>query len=131
MAATQHSARVFIAVDPVQDYEETLTIFGVYGSLAAAQVAVRQLRNRPNGFYSGWPGRTSEVQEWVGDEHRNTAVVLSGYASDLYDRELYAGWDRITMPAFTGNSSGVRSRTEVLWSNRPLATQGALLEAVS
>jgi hypothetical protein len=25
----------------------------------------------------------------------------------------------------------VRSRTEVLWSNRPLATQGALLEAVS
>lgn len=59
------------------------------------------------------------------------AVVLSGYASDLYDRELYAGWDRITMPAFTGNSSGVRARTEVLWSNRPLAAQAALFEAVA
>ncbi|PZF98535.1 hypothetical protein [Micromonospora deserti] len=72
MTATKHSARVFIAVDPVQDYEETLTIFGVYGSLAAAQVAVRQLRTRPDGFYAWWPGRITEVQEWVGDEHRAT-----------------------------------------------------------
>lgn len=48
------------------------------------------------------------------------AVVISGYASDLYDRELYAGWDRHTIAAFTGNSSGERARTEVLWSNRPI-----------
>jgi DNA adenine methylase len=53
------------------------------------------------------------------------AVVLSGYASDLYDRELYAGWARHTMPAFTGNSSGDRTRTEVLWSNRPFCVQSA------
>ncbi|MCX4474832.1 hypothetical protein OOK41_31725 [Micromonospora sp. NBC_01655] len=72
MAATPHSARVFIAVDPVQDYEETLTILGVYGSLAAAQVGVRQHRARPHGPYAGWPGRSTEVQEWVGDEHRKT-----------------------------------------------------------
>lgn len=51
------------------------------------------------------------------------AVVVSGYASDLYDRELYRGWHRETLSAFTGNSSGERSRTEVLWSNRPLGTQ--------
>jgi DNA adenine methylase len=51
------------------------------------------------------------------------AVVVSGYGSDLYDRELYAGWDRVTLAAFTGNSSGDRSRTEVLWSNRPLGEQ--------
>ncbi|BCJ64127.1 DNA adenine methylase [Polymorphospora rubra] len=56
------------------------------------------------------------------------AVVLSGYASDLYDRDLYAGWDRHTLSAFTGNSSGDRSRTEVLWSNRPLGTQSALFD---
>ncbi|QDY06148.1 hypothetical protein FJK98_02360 [Micromonospora sp. HM134] len=72
MTATPHSARVFIAVDPVQDYEETLRILGVYGSLAAAQVAVRQHRRSPTGPYAGWPGRETEIQEWVGDEHRRT-----------------------------------------------------------
>lgn len=62
-------------------------------------------------------------------EHRELAealhaarasVVLSGYASDLYDRDLYAGWDRHTLAAATGNAGGDRARTEVLWSNRPL-----------
>lgn len=48
------------------------------------------------------------------------AVVLSGYGSDLYDRELYPGWDRVTLAAFTGNGTGDRARTEVLWSNRPI-----------
>jgi DNA adenine methylase len=56
------------------------------------------------------------------------AVVVSGYASDLYDRELYAGWDRTTLAAFTGNSSGVRTRTEVMWSNRPLGRQADLFD---
>lgn len=50
------------------------------------------------------------------------AVVLSGYHSPLYD-ELYDGWHRAELKAWTGN--GVRDgradgdRTEVLWSNRP------------
>jgi hypothetical protein len=63
---------VFIAVDPVQDYEETLTILGVYGSLDAAQYAIRCYRARPDGIYAGDPKRTTEVQEWVGDELRAT-----------------------------------------------------------
>lgn len=48
------------------------------------------------------------------------AVVLSGYASDLYDRELYAGWDRHTIASSTGMADVPSARTEVLWSNRPL-----------
>lgn len=56
------------------------------------------------------------------------AVVLSGYASELYDRELYAGWCRIELPALTGNGSS-QGRTEVLWSNRPLATAPTLFDA--
>lgn len=55
-----------------------------------------------------------------------SAVVLSGYHSPLYD-ELYADWYRVEMSAWTGN--GVRgeasktdgNRTEVLWSNQPIA----------
>lgn len=56
------------------------------------------------------------------------AVVVSGYASDLYDRDLYAGWDRLTLPGFASNSSGDRTRTEVLWSNVPLGTQASLFD---
>jgi DNA adenine methylase len=69
----------------------------------------------------------------TGDQHREladallaarAAVVLSGYHSPLYD-ELYAGWDRCEIAAFTGNATtGGAHRTEVLWSNRPFpATQ--------
>lgn len=57
-------------------------------------------------------------------ERARSAVVVSGYPSPLYD-ELYAGWHRLELPAWTGN--GIRNgatktdghRTEVLWSNRP------------
>lgn len=64
-------------------------------------------------------------------EHRDLAdalrrceatVVLSGYPSDLYD-ELYRGWARIELSAFTGQGNTTREagrRVEVIWSNRPL-----------
>lgn len=53
------------------------------------------------------------------------AVVLSGYPSDLY-AEIYEGWHRVDLRAWTGN--GIRNggtkvagdRVECLWSNRPL-----------
>lgn len=73
------------------------------------------------------------------DEHRHLAdalkacaahVVLSGYASDLYE-DLYEGWHRIEMPARANHNGEVGSdvrRTEVLWSNRPPAAQGSLLD---
>lgn len=40
-------------------------------------------------------------------------VILSGYQSELYDREL-AGWSRITRKSYNQNSD---PRTEVLWCN--------------
>ena len=57
------------------------------------------------------------------DQHRALAatlhalagmVVLSGYACELYDRELYADWRRIEK---TAHADGARARTEVLWLN--------------
>ncbi len=51
------------------------------------------------------------------------AVIISGYASDLYDRELYAGWDRHTIAAGTGLGGRWNNRTEVLWSNRPFCVE--------
>jgi DNA adenine methylase len=59
-------------------------------------------------------------------EHRELAeallecrasVVLSGYASPLYD-ELYAGWHVTRINTTTGQANTRGERTEVLWSNR-------------
>lgn len=48
-----------------------------------------------------------------------SAVVLSGYASDLYDRELFPDWHRVTFTSGTGQGGdGWSNRTEVLWCNR-------------
>jgi DNA adenine methylase len=63
-------------------------------------------------------------------EHRELAealhtcratVVLSGYSSALYDSEMYPDWHRRTFDASTGQGGTWANRTEVLWSNRPLA----------
>lgn len=61
------------------------------------------------------------------------AVVLSGYASDLYDRELFLDWDRVEISAFTGNSTGSEDgkRTEVLWSNREISAPDLLSEVTA
>lgn len=64
------------------------------------------------------------------DDHRALAaalhdckamVMLSGYAHELYDTELYNDWHRHEIAAYTGQSNtGLGHRTEVLWSNVPL-----------
>jgi len=53
--------------------------------------------------------------------HACTAtVVLSGYPSEVYDRDLYADWCRHELPASTSQGGTSKPRTDVLWSNRPL-----------
>ncbi|WP_063045022.1 DNA adenine methylase [Nocardia pseudovaccinii] len=46
------------------------------------------------------------------------SVVLSGYASELYDTAL-ADWVRVEIPAFNGNAASGK-RTEIVWSNREI-----------
>ncbi len=41
-------------------------------------------------------------------------IVLSGYPSPLYDKELYADWHRVERKAL---ADGAAERTEVLWIN--------------
>lgn len=65
----KHATEVHILVDPVQGYEESLTVLGVYGSLAAAKAALPRIRRKPYpaGEYTHAPWRESEVQLWRGD----------------------------------------------------------------
>lgn len=60
--------------------------------------------------------------EMTDDQHRalaaalrklKGAVVLSGYPCELYDRELYADWQRIENRG--AHADGAKDRTEVLW----------------
>jgi DNA adenine methylase len=83
---------------------------------------------RENGTYLHEMGDEREHRELAAALHECVStVILSGYASGLYDRELYAGWDRHTMRATSGHGSSP-GRTEVLWSNRPLGTQPSLFD---
>ena len=79
--------------------------------------------------------RSYAAEMLTGDDHRElleallccrAAVVLSGYASDLYDG-LLSGWARREIPARAGNGGDQQERTEVLWSNRPFP-QGSLFD---
>ncbi|WP_327097125.1 hypothetical protein OIE68_45930 [Nocardia vinacea] len=71
-------------------------------------------------------GAASEHRELAAALHACQATaVLSGYASDLYDRELYPHWYRYEMAAFTTQGGARHERTEVLWSNHPLNTPDA------
>lgn len=61
-------------------------------------------------------------------------VVLSGYASPLYD-ELYAGWSRVEhdvhVPSASSRNVGRIQATEVLWVNRPTALQLELTDTAA
>lgn len=43
--------------------------------------------------------------------------VISGYPSELYDRQLYADWRRVEKTAAASGQVGQVQRTEVLWLN--------------
>jgi DNA adenine methylase len=74
-------------------------------------------------------GQTDRYRHEMRDEesHRELAyalhrcratVVLSGYASDLYDLDLYPDWHRTAFLATSQGGQEGSPRIEVLWSNR-------------
>jgi DNA adenine methylase len=81
---------------------------------------------------------TNYEHEMSDDDHRalarqlhtaRAAVVLSGYACNLYDQALYPDWHRTEIAGQASNASrGAQSRVEVLWSNRPLGQQIGLFD---
>lgn len=78
-----------------------------------------------NGYRVDMPDEADHIEMLEALSACRSAVVLSGYPSDLYDTAL-AEWDRIEIPHMTGQgNSHNQARTEVLWSNRPISSQGA------
>lgn len=63
------------------------------------------------------------AHEMTDDDHRTLAlalrgcrgmVVLSGYPCDLYDRDLFPDWQRVSIGTF---ADGAKPREEILWLN--------------
>lgn len=88
----------------------------------------RSARGGGNGYRVDMPDHDDHVELLSALMSCRASVVLSGYASDLYDTAL-AGWDRIEIPHMTGQGSeDNQARTEVIWSNRPITDQRSLFE---
>lgn len=106
-----------------------LELIGAYGTYPGTLIYadppyLGALRNRTKTGRSRGPAYTCDLRS--DDEHREllealldcrAAVVLSGYASPLYD-DLLCTWSRREIATQTGNGGGNRERTEVVWSNR-------------
>lgn len=69
---------------------------------------------------------TAYAHEMTDADHRALAevlrelrgmVVLSGYACDLYDRELYADWRRVECQTIKSTNRASAQSVEVLWLN--------------
>lgn len=86
--------------------------------------------------HKGGPNDCAYAHEMTDDDHRELAavlrhvrgmVVLSGYPTDLYDRELYPDWQRVS---FSAMADGARRREEVLWISPNTARRGRPLFSV-
>ena len=104
------------AMEMIEDYgsEPSVCIYAdppYLGSTRAANYGVEMLED--------------ELHVRFGEACNNAkaAVVVSGYASSLYE-DIFAGWHRMELKAPT-RLSGTAAENEVLWSNRPFATQTA------
>lgn len=81
-----------------------------------------------NGYRVDMPEHADHVELLWALMGCRASVVLSAYPSDLYEDALRA-WHRLEIPHSTGQGNGKnQARTEVLWSNRPIAAQRSLFE---
>lgn len=88
----------------------------------------RSARGGGNGYRLDMPEQADHAELLRALRACKASVVLSGYPSDLYDTVL-SDWTRLEIPTMTGQSNGAnQARTEVLWSNRPIAEQPSLFD---
>jgi DNA adenine methylase len=101
------------AIQVIQTHDRTETLFYVDPPYPHS---TRSAAKRKGGLHL-------YSHEMTDDDHRELAsvlrslsgmVLLSGYPCELYDRELYADWQRVERPHL---ADGARPRTEVLWMN--------------
>ena len=102
------------AVELIQQFDSDRTLIYVDPPyVLSSRSLIKGSANSKNGYR----------HEMTDDDHRllaetlhscKGAVVLSGYPTDLYDKNLYSGWRRFSRKAV---AEGGKSRVEVVWLN--------------
>lgn len=126
-AAAERLARVSLECRPALEVIET---FGRVADGVVLYVDPPYLGSTRSGtnYLVDMPSTSEHLELLAALNHCRAHVLLSGYDSPLYDEHM-AGWDRREYHATTnGDATGARAdRTEVVWSNRPLAAAPASL----
>jgi DNA adenine methylase len=100
------------AVDVVKRYDSPETLHYVDPPYPHG---TRTFKSRPTGRVYRFEMTDDDHRALATGLHAATgAVVLSGYACELYDRELYPDWHRVTKDT---HADSALDRTEVLWLN--------------
>lgn len=125
-AAAQRLARVSLECRPALDVIEAygrhsgVLLYVDPPYLAATRTSVQYRHEMPHA------AEHRELAAALRDS--SAAVVLSGYASPLYD-DLYDGWYRHEIATVTTQGGQRGARREVLWSNRPFrSTEGTIFD---
>lgn len=127
----------------VIEQRDALTVIAEHDSAGTLHYVDPPYVHATRGYDAGGSHRGYRF-EMTDDAHRLLApvlhgvrgmVVLSGYACDLYDRELYPDWERHER---AHRADGGRKRLEVVWLNpacsaalRRDRSQGSLLDGVA
>ncbi|BDB59014.1 MULTISPECIES: DNA adenine methylase [Rhodococcus] len=103
-----------------RDGIEMITAYG-QGPDSVLYVDPPYLRRVRTSNYRREMGSVRAHEHLAAELHDCTAsVVLSGYPDPLYD-DMFRDWNRYELDAYTTQGITGTARTEVLWSNRPLA----------
>lgn len=89
--------RAYVLVDPVQDYEESLEILGVFGTYRGAELAHEKTR-QVNGYFSlehYAAGRDAEIQLWEGSTLLKRWQTQQTNRGEMMENDTYSyeeGW---------------------------------------
>lgn len=82
--------RAYVLVDPVQDYEESLEILGVFGTYFGAEAAHK--KDRAEGHFAPGTGdhwRDAEIQLWEGPIVIKRWQTEQTNRGDMMEQEIY------------------------------------------
>jgi DNA adenine methylase len=115
------------ALDVLAAYDAETTLFYVDPPYVHSTRSPKRTRTAPSNGYAHELGDADHAALLDVLDGLKAAVVLSGYACELYDNRL-KGWRRVTLETL---ADGARPRLEVLWLNAAAARPKGLFHAAS
>lgn len=116
LAAARRLHRVSLECRPAID---VITAYGAYDTVCLYVDPPYLGTTRCRNYRTEMAGDNEHAQLLDCVLAAQAAVLISGYANDLYDTALHS-WDRIEIPSATTQGGAYAARTEVLWSNRAI-----------